>query len=468
MKLRTKLWLLLVFSAAMSMVLFGFTSVWIGKAANKGYALFQLNPLAQSIVKSVQDQPKLEIDALKQTLDRAHAEHPAIRFLWLDDQGKSLYDTAGLNPTFTFRDLATLMQNMPRSYLTEEDVPILSPATLDGRSYFLLMSVPASAMKQGETYFLIRTLKSLLTLVIPLILSFSVPFLLALWFFSTVNKRIRKLNKALNQLNIQSDSPVVELVDSSKDELGRLSQHYNSMAHRISNQFTHIQQLENKRKLLLSNLSHDLRTPLTTMLGYAEMIRTGNYQDRQELQARAKIILQRCRYMDKLLDQILDLSRQDADGLEIHSENHNLSELVRKIAAEYIMILDGEPFLFDVETPDEDIALSIDAPLMERAIRNLLDNAIRYGKDGQYLGIRLTADEQSVQVAVEDKGKGIPPEHQAHVFERFYRVDSGRKGEGLGIGLAIVKDIAEAHRGSLEMTSVPHVETAFRIKLPRD
>jgi len=458
---------LLVLSAAMSMVIFGFTSVWIGKAANKGYALFQLNPLAQSIVDSIQIQPKLETDLLKQTLDRAHADHPAIRFVWLDDKGRSLYDTAGLNPTYTFRDLATLMQNMPRSYLTTEDVPILAPAAKDGHSYFLLMTVPASAMKQGETYFLIRTLKSLLTLVVPLILSFSIPFLLALWFFSAINKRIRKLNKALNQLNIQSDTPVVELVDASRDELGQLSQHYNSMAHRIRHQFTQIQQFENKRKLLLSNLSHDLRTPLTTMLGYAEMIRTGNYQDERELQARAQIILQRCRYMDKLLDQMLDISRQDADGMTIQLENHNLSELIRKIAAEYIMILDGEHFLFDVDMPDEDIYLSVDAPLIERALRNLLDNAIRYGKDGQYLGIRLTADEQSVNMIVKDKGKGVSQEHQAQIFERFYRADSGRKGEGLGIGLAIVKDIAEAHQGSIGMTSSPNVETVFQMQLPR-
>ncbi|MBJ6362514.1 sensor histidine kinase [Paenibacillus sp. GCM10012307] len=467
MKLRTKLWISLVLSAAMSMVLFGYTTVWIGKVANKGYALFELNPLAQSIVNSMEEQPEFGVDTVKQTFDSAHAEHPAIRWVLLNDQGQSLYDTAGLNPTFNFHDLAMLMQNIPRSYLTEEEVHILTPATKNGQSYFLLMSIPASAMKQGEAYFLIRELKSLLTLVLPLILSFSIPFLLALWLFTSLNKRIRKLNHALNQLTIQSDSPLEELTDTSKDELGQLTQHYNSMAHRIRAQFAEIQQFESKRKLLLSNLSHDLRTPLTTMLGCAEMIRTGNYKDQQELQSRAKIILQRCRYMDKLLDQMLDISRSDADDLTLRLANHNLSEIVRKIAVEYIMVLDGDHVELDVEMPDEDIHLLIDAPLMERALRNLLDNAIRYGRDGRYLGIQLTADDQSVNLTVKDRGKGIPTEHQAHVFERFYRVDSGRKGEGLGIGLAIVKDIAYAHQGNVEMNSTPNVETVFRIKLPR-
>lgn len=466
MKLRTKLWLLLVVSALLSMVLFGFTSVWIGKVANKGYALFKLNPLAQSIVDSIEKQPEFRIDALKRTLDVAHEEHPAIRLLWVDDQGQSIYDTAGLNPTYTFNDLAKLMQNMPKSYLTEDDILIITPATRDGQSYYLLLSIPASAMKQGEVYFLVRNLKSLFSLIVPLLLTFSIPFLLALWIFSRINIRIRKLNNALNQLNIQSDSPAVVLVDSSKDELGQLTHHYNSMAHRIRSQFAEIQQFENKRRLLLSNLSHDLRTPLTTMLGCAEMIRTGNYKDQIDLQARAKIILQRCRYMDKLLDQLLDISRQDADDLAIRLANDNLSEIVRKIAVEYIMMLDGDQVVLDVEMPEEEIHLPIDAPLMERALRNLLDNAIRYGKDGRYLGIQLTADEHSVSLIVKDKGKGIPPEHHAQIFERFYRVDSGRKGEGLGIGLSIVKDIVEAHQGSIEFKSTPNVETVFQLKLP--
>lgn len=467
MKLRTKLWLSLVLGAAMSMVLFGFTTVWIGKAANKGYALFELNPLAQSVVDAVEEQPAFGTDALKRTLDRAHAEHPDIRWTWLNDQGQSLYDTAGLNPTLTFHDMAMLMKNTPSNYLTEDDVHILAPADENGQTYFLLITVPASAMKQGEVYFLIRTLKSLLTLVLPLLLSFSVPFLLALWLFTSLNKRIRKLNLALNQLNIQSDSPLVELTDTSKDELGQLTQHYNAMAYRIRAQFAEIQQFEGKRKLLLSNLSHDLRTPLTTMLGCAEMIRTGNYKNQQELQSRAKIILQRSRYMDKLLDQMLDISRSDSDALSLRPADHNLSELVRKTAVEYIMMLDGEQVELDVDMPDEDIHLSVDAPLLERALRNLLDNALRYGKDGRYLGIQLSADDRFVNIVVKDRGKGIPIEHQAHVFERFYRADSGRKGEGLGIGLSIVKDVAAAHQGDVEMSSTPDVETVFRIKLPR-
>lgn len=466
MTLRTKLWLALVLSAAMSMLLFGFTSVWIGKIANKGYALFELNPLAQAVVHEIEALPAGDAGNPKPVLDRMQAKHPDIRWQWLDAQGRSVYDTAGRYPTLTFHDLAVLMQNMPERYLTEDTVHILTPATRDGQVFFLLTSIAEQAMKQGEVYFFVRKLSSLLSLALPLFLAFSLPFLVALLLFSSLNKRIRKLNHALNQLNMRGDAPPLALPDPSRDELGQLTRHYNAMTHRIHAQFTEIQQFESKRKLLLSNLSHDLRTPLTTMLGCAEMIRTGNYRDQSELQGRAKIILQRCRYMDKLLDQMLDISRPDAEALTLQLSTHNLSELVRKMAGEYIMILDGDSIALDVDMPDEDIHLEIDAPLLERALRNLLDNAVRYGKAGQYLGIKLLTDAQFVHILVQDRGKGIPREHHAHLFERFYRVDSGRAGEGLGIGLSIVRDVAHAHRGSVEMSSTPHVETEFRMTLP--
>ena len=105
-----------------------------------------------------------------------------------------------------------------------------------------------------------------------------------------------------------------------------------------------IKQFDARRKLLLSNLSHDLRTPLTMILGYAETIRAGLYKDEKELQASAKVLLQRSRYMDKLLDQLLDITQQDEEDLELHVEVHNVSEMMRKIAADYLMFLEGQNY----------------------------------------------------------------------------------------------------------------------------
>ncbi|MBE1555340.1 HAMP domain-containing sensor histidine kinase [Sporosarcina limicola] len=281
-----------------------------------------------------------------------------------------------------------------------------------------------------------------------------------------MNKRIRKLNHALNQLNIYGD--VIVLEDNAKDEIGQLTKHYNSMAQRIQNQATEIAQFESRRKQLLSNLSHDLRTPLTMILGYAETIRNGLYKDKMELQASAKIILQRSRYMDKLLDQLLDLTKKNVETLTLHLASHNVSEQLRKIVAEYLLFLDGQNYSVPVDIPDTEIEAFIDAELIERVIRNLLDNAVRYGKSGHYLGIILEETQHDIKIGIKDKGKGIELGEQEKIFERFYRADGSRKGEGLGIGLSIVKEIVELHHGSINLTSVPYEQTIFLITLPKN
>lgn len=208
-------------------------------------------------------------------------------------------------------------------------------------------------MKQGQIYFFIRSSKVLFTFMLPLIVAFLIPYLQSLWFFLSMNKRINKLNHAMGQLNLQSELTILE--DTKKDEISLLATHYNDMAHRLHNQAQQIKQFDKKRTLLLSNLSHDLRTPLTMILGYAETIRAGLYKDEQELQTSAKILLQRSRYMDKLLDQLLDITRQDEGDFKLHVEIHNVSEMMRKIAAEYLMFLEGQNITFEVNIPDEDI-----------------------------------------------------------------------------------------------------------------
>ena len=385
---------------------------------------------------------------------------------WIDSDGTVIYDTSGQMGRYDFRQLVDRMVNMPNNlWGADEPITLVYSLNHNTRSYYLLLSLPSEAMQEGQYFFYARSSKVIYTLILPFLLAALVPYLLSLWFFSSINRRIGKLIKALNQVNFQSD--VIVLEDKSKDEIGQLTRHYNEMAYRIQSQASQIEQFENRRKLLLSNLSHDLRTPLTMILGYAETIRTGAYKDEDELQSGAKIILQRSRYMDKLLDQLLDISQQDEDLLEPHFAPYNLSEMMRKIVADYLLILDGQDFTVEVDIPDRDAVIDINQPLIERAFRNLLDNAIRYGNEGHFLGIGLTEEEEEVTITVKDRGRGIAPEDCERVFERLYRVDGGSKGDGLGFGLSIVQEIVESHQGSVRLSSTPYTETLFQIKLPK-
>lgn len=454
--------LISVFGSINIFILF---SVITGYIWNNGYDLNSLNTISQETLATISKQSTGNEKEIQPILDQVHSEHTAIRLEWVNSDGTKIYDTSGDRQNYDFQKLAEFSMNMPNNlWAKNEPVSFVYQATKNNDSYFLLMSLPSEAMKQGQVYFFIRTSTVLVILLFPLLLSFMVPYLLSIWFFFSQNQRIKKLNNALSQVNIQSD--VIVLKDSSKDEIGQLTQHYNSMAQRIQDQVAEIEQFENRRKQLLSNLSHDLRTPLTMILGYAETIRNGLYKDEKELQSSAKIILQRSRYMDKLLEQLLEISRQNTDTLTLHPAPHNLSEMLRKIVADYLLFLDGQNYIVDVDIAEHDIEAFIDAALVERAIRNLIDNAIRYGKEGHYLAVGLEEQQGEVWITVKDKGRGIALEEQQRIYERFYRVNPGRSGEGLGIGLSIVKEIIEMHQGTIQLTSITYEETVFLIKLP--
>ncbi|RED55760.1 sensor histidine kinase [Cohnella lupini] len=467
MKSRTKLWLMMLFGAVGSIVLFFTISPLTGRIWNPGYDLQTFTSISQEALTAIERQQAYSWPEVQPILEDVLRPYPEIRLEWLDEDGSTLFDTSGETNTYDFRQLADRVVHMP-DHLWSKNEPITLAYSVvhDNRPYYLLLSLSGEDMKSGQMYFFLRTNKALMAFILPLLLAMLFPYLLSLWFFSSTNRRIRKLNVAVNKIGIRSD--LIVLKDESRDEVGQLTRHYNSMAKRIQSQAAEIEQFENRRKVLLSNLSHDLRTPLTMILGYAETIRTGAYKDENELQSGTKIILQRSRYMDKLLDQLLDIARYEQHVPQLERASHNLSELMRKVAADYLLFLDGKNVVVEADIPDADIEVMIDAPLIERALRNLMDNAVRYGEEGHYLGIGLAEEEGNVILSVINRGKGVATEYRERIFERFYRVDGGRKGEGLGIGLSIVKEIAESHGGSVRLLdNVGRTETVFQLRLPK-
>lgn len=464
MKNRNKLWLISLTSATSSLIVFFVLTLVLGNLWD-GYNLEKLNSISHETFNLIKPQNAFGKDNIQPLLDSVHSRNPAMNLEWVASDGSVIYDTSGGTQHYDSKQLADRMVKLPSNLWGEQEpVTLAFPLNQSGQTYYLLLSLPNTAMKEGQYFFYARTNRILLTVILPFLLSAYVKYLLSQWLFSSINRRIGKLNHALNQVSFKSD--VIVLEDKSKDEIGQLTRHYNAMAQRIQNQASQIEQFENRRKLLLANLSHDLRTPLTLILGYAETIRTGSYQDENELQNAAKIILQRSRYMDKLLDQLLDISQQEAGALELHPAPANLSELLRKIVADYLLFLDGQNFSVDVDIPESDVMAFIDASLIERALRNLLDNAIRYGNEGHFLGIELVAEDDGVRITVKDRGKGVATADHERIFERFYRADRGRKGDGLGIGLSIVKEIVESHKGHIQLMSAPYVETSFMVRLP--
>jgi two-component system phosphate regulon sensor histidine kinase PhoR len=222
------------------------------------------------------------------------------------------------------------------------------------------------------------------------------------------------------------------------------------------------------RRDFVANVSHELKTPLAAIRGYAETLRDGALAEPATAQRFTERILEQTRRLEALLADLLTLSRLESQEaarprvpVDLPALAREAVEMVAGRAAERgvsVTFADGE------ETPP----LPGDASGLERLLVNLLDNAVKYNRPGGSVTLAITARGGEVLLEVRDTGIGIPPEALPRLFERFYRVDTGRSREegGTGLGLAIVKHVAQAHGGKVEVESRMGQGSVFRVRLP--
>lgn len=238
--------------------------------------------------------------------------------------------------------------------------------------------------------------------------------------------------------------------------------------HALQREYEEKECYEKSRKELISNLSHDLRTPLSSVLGYSEMLKNGIYDDEVEQQQYIDIIYRKSAYMEKLLTELLEYSRLELGTIRLQKQKMDMTELVREILIEYYPELEKNQYELVLEIPDEPIIGNWDKEKIGRVLRNLIDNALKYGMDGKKLRIAVEKREKQVYVEIQDYGKGIPQKEISHVTERFYRADHARNSKqgGMGLGLFIVQEIIKLHNGSFCMESKEQQGTQIGVKFP--
>lgn len=217
-------------------------------------------------------------------------------------------------------------------------------------------------------------------------------------------------------------------------------------------------------KKMLSNISHDIKTPLTVILGYLEIMRLRDCEDvtLQKVEAKAKQVME-------LIDQFFTLAKLEAGDKKIEMVKINISELCRETVLGYYDILIQKDNAVDIIIPEQQIFAQGDMESINRILNNLLSNAIRYGSDGKYIGLFVREDFDFVYIDVVDKGKGIEKQFAASVFERLYTMEDSRNRsiQGNGLGLTIARNLARQMVGDLLLQSEPGVRTVFTVKLRR-
>lgn len=222
---------------------------------------------------------------------------------------------------------------------------------------------------------------------------------------------------------------------------------------------------EQSSRRMLANISHDMKTPLTVILGYLEILRMDPViMDNRMLQ---KVEVKAGQLMD-LITGFFTLAKIESGDMELENRKIDLCEVCRRNLLDFYEILIEKEFQVVPQIPEEPVFIYGDEQALDRILFNLLSNAVRYGGDGRYLSLSLRSYENEVEIKVTDKGKGIEKQHLAHIFERLYTGDDSRshQTEGSGLGLSIARTLCDRLGGHIAVHSVPDEETTFTVTLP--
>ena len=219
----------------------------------------------------------------------------------------------------------------------------------------------------------------------------------------------------------------------------------------------------------VSNVSHELRTPLSSIRVFGEFMRRGRVEDPEKVREYGSYIETESRRLTQLINNILDFSRIESGRIAYNFEPADLEELLAGTLATYSVRLRDKGFDVEYNGPEDHLPeFPMDANAIERAVANLLDNAVKYSNGDRWIGVELGHSGDQVTIAVSDHGIGIPRDELERIFERFHRVSTGlvHDVKGSGLGLPLVKHIVEAHGGSVTVRSEPGKGSTFTIHLP--
>ncbi|MFC5407421.1 sensor histidine kinase [Cohnella soli] len=302
-----------------------------------------------------------------------------------------------------------------------------------------------------------------------LLLPFVVNGLLNYFMTRSIVNPLKELKLAADR--IREGELGFEVLTRSQDEIGELFRSFEDMRRRLEESVQVRLQDEENRKELLANISHDLKTPITTIKGYVEGIRDGVAGTPDKLDRYLSTIYAKAIGMDKLIDELFLFSKLDMGKVPFHFEKADIGRYAADWAEELALDCAGKGIAVEYEDElPETTFVKLDREKLKRALFNITDNSAKYAdKQNKQIVIRLSAHGDEALIAITDNGPGIKPEALPHLFERFYRAENSRNSGtgGSGLGLAIAKQIAEEHGGNIAASSVPGEGTKVTIALKK-
>ncbi|GGE31863.1 two-component sensor histidine kinase [Pullulanibacillus camelliae] len=285
----------------------------------------------------------------------------------------------------------------------------------------------------------------------------------------------RPIQQAIQRISLQSKAIAAGEFDGRVPVIGpmefqELANNFNEMNHNLQESFQKLHQSEASRKDLVANISHDLRTPLTSIQSFVEALQDHVIEDEETLRKYLKTIQLETQRISHLINDLFQLSQLDSGIYQHHPEPYHLDNLIVETLETLTFQIEKNKINIIVDMPNQIPAVFIDPYKIKQVLINLIQNALRYSRIGSTIKIKIEKLEKaSVKVTLIDEGEGIPEKDLSSVFNRFYRVEKSRnRGHGgAGLGLSIAKSIVERHGGAIGVDSKLGEGSSFWFTLPK-
>lgn len=408
--------------------------------------------------------------------------NPSIELYLLDKQGVVLdYSAPEGKVKRTQVDLTPIIEfldNGARYPLKGDD-----PRNLEGHKVFSVAEINNEHGLQGYLYIVlggeqyddvVQMLGNSYILdsaLLVLMVALATALLGGLIVFALQTRRLRLLGSIIHSYEGKFRDGDMSLRFPSKgktnDEIDELGQQFNVMAEQINQQIHELKRMDGMRREMVANVSHDLRTPLTTMRGYLETLLLKNGElSAEEQKQYLETALSHSQRLGKLVEELFELAKLDSCESVVFSEPFSMGELVQDVTQVYLLRAQQKSIQLDARLNPDAPLIYGDIAMMQRVLENLLENGLRHTPEGGRISMSVDVDSGNVVVQIADTGCGIPAEDVPRIFERFYQQDANRSGgNNAGLGLAIVQRIIELHGSVIKVHSELDQGTTFSFQM---
>jgi signal transduction histidine kinase len=277
-------------------------------------------------------------------------------------------------------------------------------------------------------------------------------------YFKTINNAVQQL--AHGQFD-------VEIPIKKNGGLDSLAENINSMKDRMKVIIEEEKRAVKSKNELVTNVSHDLRTPLTSMIGYLRLIEEDNYRDEVELRYFVHIAYEKSIRLNQMVNDLFEFTKINNHDLILKQIHFNIIELLQQLSTQFHPEIRKVGMELEIKSPSDKVMVYADPDKMMRVFENLISNAIKYGKDGKKIDLIVEEKGNETVIKVVNYGEPIPMNALPFIFDRLYRLEQSRSIEtgGAGLGLAIAKGVVELHQGEIKADSNEE-NTVFQVKLP--